>query len=422
VTSNGRSQPTAPSPTSRLLRVVLVGGAAVALAPLLVMAWHAFPSADDYCLAVEARKGFWAMQLFFYQEWTGRYAAMLFQAILGRWDLATVYRWFCLATVLATILACRSLLGSVSEGARVRLTGAAIVASAVFSAHLPSSAEAFFWMSSALSYQWGLIVFLAWLSSLVRIATGPNAGAAGPRVVATAPRVVATALTVLMPGFAEVLSPLALLTLAGFVIHCRWRKREAQGFLITLLVLAAALTAASLLAPGNSVRSATYPANPTRHSLEFAVVETLWQTIRFIGSYGLHPALWMAATATVVWRLPVRASIDRALGGGRGPVLALAGTMAGVYLTLFPLYWEYGDVNYTGEGRTYNVTYFVLCIGSALVVRSLLRTIGERHPLLWTRVPVHLRDRAMSRCSWCRCSCRQAPFARSARHSRHLSI
>ena len=36
-----------------------------------------------------------------------------------------------------------------------------------------------------------------------------------------------------------------------------------------------------------------------------------------------------------------------------------------VYITLFPLYWEYGEVNYTGEGRTYNTTYFAF---SATVV------------------------------------------------------
>jgi hypothetical protein len=377
---------------SRAIRIVFVASAAVALAPFAVMAWHAFPSADDYCLAVEVRKGFWPMQRFFYEEWTGRYAAILFQAILSRWDLASLYPWFCLGTLVATLVSFRSLLATMWEGGRTgaQVTGAALIAMAVYVIQMPSSTEGFFWMTSALSYRWALIIYPVWLSSLV--ASVRASGAAG----GVGTRVVATVLTALMPGFAEVFAPLVLLTLASFLVYCVRHRREAQGFVLALLVLAGLLTAVSLLAPGNSVRSESYPANPTRHSLEFAVLETVRQTFRFLASYGIHPALWVAALASVVWKLPVRASIDRALDGGRGLVLILAGTLAGVYLTLFPLYWEYGEVNYTGEGRTYNVTYFVLCVGSALFVRSLLRFLAERRPQLWTLAPVRLRDRAIA--------------------------
>ena len=54
----------------------------------------------------------------------------------------------------------------------------------------------------------------------------------------------------------------------------------------------------------------------------------------------------------------------------------MLGLISILYLTLFPLYWEYGEMNYTGEGRTYNVTFIVLCaivlVASGVVVRALV--------------------------------------------------
>jgi hypothetical protein len=47
------------------------------------------------------------------------------------------------------------------------------------------------------------------------------------------------------------------------------------------------------------------------------------------------------------------------------------------YSTLFPVYWEYGEVNYTGEGRTYNVTYLVLVM-IVVCMAGLISSVFER--------------------------------------------
>ena len=49
--------------------------------------------------------------------------------------------------------------------------------------------------------------------------------------------------------------------------------------------------------------------------------------------------------------------------------------MSVLYLTLFPLYWEYGEMNYSGEGRTYNVTFMVLCAIVLTVAGSLVSAL-----------------------------------------------
>jgi len=51
--------------------------------------------------------------------------------------------------------------------------------------------------------------------------------------------------------------------------------------------------------------------------------------------------------------------------------------VAVLYLTLFPIYWEYGEMNYSGEGRTHNVSFIVLC-AIVLTVCGALVGVGAR--------------------------------------------
>ena len=51
----------------------------------------------------------------------------------------------------------------------------------------------------------------------------------------------------------------------------------------------------------------------------------------------------------------------------------------------FPSIGSTGAVNYTGEGRTYNVTYFLFCAAVVLVAGPVLDRVAERWP--WLRGP-----------------------------------
>jgi Family of unknown function (DUF6056) len=370
---------------SLLPRLLLLTGALVSLLPLLALALYAFPSADDYCLAVEVRKGFWRMQWHSYLSWTGRYTATFLQAAPSQWDLASVYPWFCLATLLATIATIRASIATICRRAASsrQFTVTAAVGAAVFVGRLPSPTESFYWMASATTYSWGVIAYVVWLTLLIRITR--DAGRPQPQV---ALRALAVSLTILLPGFNETLAPIFLMTMVGFVVVSRLQRLEADRFMMTLFCVAGLLTAASLLAPGNAARSSTYPDIATRHNIEFALAETARQTARFLGNFGSYPALWVAALAAWWWgpRNLTRTIVPR------GRLLAGAAVLvpvAVVYITLFPLYWEYGEVNYTGEGRTYNITYFVLCATVVLATGSLLDVASER----WPAVIARLRSR-----------------------------
>ena len=139
------------------------------------------------------------------------------------------------------------------------------------------------------------------------------------------------------------------------------------------------VTAVCFVAPGNGNRSGGYPALASRHNLGYALIETARQTVRFVVNYGSYPALWLGALAAWWWAFPLRGA---EFNWVRRPVYVasvLLCLVSVLCLTLFPLYWEYGEMNYSGEGRTYNVTFMVLCAIVLTVAGSLVSALVGLH-------------------------------------------
>lgn len=365
-----------PPLISRLALWALAAAAAAAIMLRLALAFYAFPSADDYCLSVDTRDaGFWDMQVRSYLGWTGRYSAILLESIVVQFDLIAVYRWFALSTLIATVLSIGALVRAVCGPGVTRLHVAllTVTAAAVFAGGLPSTVEAFYWLPGQASYQWGVIVYFWWVALLIQLARGGRVSPPGASRLA-----VLIVLTLLAPGFNEIMAPMLVATIVAFLAANRWRPFVSERLLLTLLAVVVVLTAVSFLAPGNANRSSVYPDIPSRHNLGFALVETARQTMRFILRFGAYPALWLGAVLAWWWgsRLarPAIEPFDRA----SMRLVVLAGLVGIIYLTLFPVYWEYGEVNYTGEGRTYNVTYVVLCALIVFVVWWLLSAVADR--------------------------------------------
>src|SRR5687768_6751243 len=279
---------------ARVAGGLLIAGALASLLPQLVLAFYAFPSADDYCVAVPPRDGFWRAQAFWYSSFTGRYTEMFVESLITRWELSRIYPWFILTTFAGTGLAIRAVVSSAMSGddacRRARVNVVTLVALALFAGGLPSTVEAFYWLSSAVAYQWGLAVFAFWAALLIALVTRRFAPAAR-----FWRRVLAVLLTMLVPGFNEVMAPLVFAALLGTIIYNKQRKLESDRFLLMLAAVAVVLTLVSFLAPGNFARSQVYGDSATRYNLAYAVVETGRQTIRFVARFSAYPALWLGA-------------------------------------------------------------------------------------------------------------------------------
>ena len=262
----------------------------------------------------------------------------------------------------------------------VRITAIATIVAAVVVGGLPSGVEAFYWMPGAASYQWGVITYLVWLSLLIRVARRDKAGRGE-----TWRRTALVTLTVLVPGFNEVMAPITLATIVAFVAVNRSQPFASDRFMLTLLGIVIICTVIAFVAPGNMMRSSVYPELPSRHNLD-----TRWSRRRS------RPGDSSFASGPI----PLCGSVHSRRGGGQleyrpaelalqrcvASVASIAATLVGLisitYLTLFPVYWEYGEVNYSGEGRTYNVTYLVLIaivmLVAGLAIRPVVGRLGER--------------------------------------------
>jgi hypothetical protein len=365
----------------QLAFAALLIGAAVALLPRVALTFYTFPSTDDYCIVAETRDdGFWYMQVHSYLTWTGRYSAVFLESIISQFDLIAGYPWFALLTLVLTLASIRALVASVVGNgvSSLRVTVIALAAGAVFIGGLPSTVEAFYWMPGAASYQWGIITYLAWLSLLIRRARRSDA-----QQHPAWQTVSIVFLTVILPGFNEVSAPIVFATIGAFILGRRLTGRANDRFLLMLFGIIVLLTVFCFVAPGNGNRSGGYPALASRHNLAYALIETARQTVRFILNYGAYPALWLGAVAASWWSTRVfpgaSAWMRRPTHGG----IVLLGLVSILYLTLFPVYWEYGEMNYTGEGRTYNVTFIVLCAMVLVVSGVIVRTrVNETLPLV----------------------------------------
>jgi hypothetical protein len=133
------------------------------------------------------------------------------------------------------------------------------------------------------------------------------------------------------------------------------------------------------MAPGNGNRSGGYPALASRHDLPYALIETARQTVRFILNYGSYPPLWLGGFAASMWTARLFPGVCGWMRRPANASAALLFLVAVLFLTLFPVYWEYGEMNYSGEGRTYNVSYLALCVMVLVVTGSIARALpGSR--------------------------------------------
>ena len=324
----------------------------------LALAQYTYPSADDFFYAtVPEAKGFLSFQQYFYVNWCGRYMATLILSAIGQLSLVHAYPFFSLLVFAGTLFGFASLAAALLRRSLYGLIpwGIAVVACVVYLGQIPSLVEAFYWLAGAYTYQMAVAILLIWLALAIRHFQGTTSKLA---------RSLFFLLPIILLGLNEITAIVFLFLLGGFLLLSY--KSYPQTFRLgcTLALISAVCLAILLLAPGNARRSASYPFLPSRHLISFAVPETARQTARFLKQYVLYVPIWLSGIA--IW-------LSRG-GGTRSPhprwtshPAAWMGTgIFLVFVTLFPLAWEYGDNNLTGEGRTYNITY--LCFMATLLI------------------------------------------------------
>lgn len=314
------------------LRWPVVG---LALAVFLSLGWFARPQTDDYCVASEAAiHGLWGAQVFWYQNWMGRYTAAGALALLTEWlGLPAAARAgpFLLLLLLGSAGAwlARNLLPLRGRP----LFGLLGMALAVYLAMLPNPEQVIYWFTGAYTYGLGLALGLALAGTLVWCPAGPR----GRALRSGAAALLAAAAT----GCNETLMVALMLGAPLWWLWRRRRGRAGDGWLVGVVWAAAA---AVILAPGNAVREAAFPeGGQFWGALAGTLTSTAGYGLKWTASLPLWGASLLALAVFGPWR---------GLGGRWGPWLGIALVAAG----FFPAHWAMG---HRPPGRALAVIHLV---------------------------------------------------------------
>jgi Family of unknown function (DUF6056) len=266
------------------VRVHRILPAAVALAIigvsalLLALALFAYPSADDFCLAVKLKDlGFAGAQAWWYHNWMGRYVSTAaISAFIAGGDLVEIYRFAAIAVLLLTFASFALLVWSLGRDRyplRVVLLAAGVV-TVLFAALTPDPAQTFYWMTGSFTYQLGNVFVVLLAALLVWRETRPTA-----KNHFVAPAFIASAIAaVAAVGSNEVSLLVTVLVLSAGTFVAFSTRRDSRYYWAALAAIALAAALISVLAPGNGLRAASMQ-----------------------GDGQIRPDPWLAALAYLPW-------------------------------------------------------------------------------------------------------------------------
>jgi Family of unknown function (DUF6056) len=331
----GDSKPRGSTPVRWDLRVTLVVEWAVAAVLSFVLATYMLLGiftrhvADDYAAALAVReRGFWAEQIAYYQQWSGRFtseAAVTATASLNEAFTRALPAILIACWIAVLILALKQILPREHRIARLLLALGILYATA----HLtPSPFLSIYWMTGSLNYVLPLILATALLALIVR----REARGRG-RVVAVA--VSAGIVAFVAGGTSEtyvvgqtVALGLAVATAATPISTAFRRKLR-----VLLAGLAGSLAALGVVAaaPGNAIRSAEILPSAGHPSLLELARLTIHYTRVFFDA--LVPTHWPALVAVAVLAALLGAQ-STARPSIRSAVIAAGAVTIGALITI----------------------------------------------------------------------------------------
>lgn len=318
--------------------------AIAATLPFLVLAAYCHPYFDDYGTALSLKgHDFWPYFTTTYQNWTGRYAFLLANAVypLRFGDLGT-YQFSAGGLVAGLVGACYALSIGLTAGSPLRWSARLALGSGIVVAVLvllPSSAEGFYWVLAGYNY-------------LLAILVGFGGVAAGCLYAAQRPGnrwlpiSAAFASAALFPGFSEFTACLTLALAAGFLVAFPHANRTYRA-LVVVAVIGAVFMLAS---PGNFGRLHKQPHEwLIAQSVVLAGKATAYTLLNWLA----FPVFWLLAALG----LP----LFEQLAAGTGPTARL---------TRNPLLWPLLLV--TGVAGCYLFSYLAIHQPIPLRARNIL--------------------------------------------------
>lgn len=358
--------------------------------PFAALVPFAHPAGDDYCFAKGlGQRGFLANQVWFYENWGGRYSAtaiLSLSQLLGR--IEQTYPLF-VALVLvgtyASLIAFFRIFKARDAGMATGAAGAGLSFAILvyLLGKVDSPSQNFYWLPGALTYQIG---FCSLLLSLKLSADLLEARA--PAVLSWRTAALAV-LAIVLGGQSEVFILVGLGMLGGLLLVALIDRNPCYRTLALIVAVFALACAASLLAPGNHVRAAMDAVRDKPGLVTAVAIAAQW-SIKKVLLWMSDVGIWVLALAAALFlRVP---AMDGSRTGAwfrrRHPAvkvaLLLGGLWIGVFLTAFPVVYALGGLPYSRVINTAFMIFVVGIIASSVVLAAEIEGPDRRalRPLL----------------------------------------
>ena len=326
----------------------------VAVTPHLLLTVFTHPAYDDYTWAVLfLNRGFVRTQAQLYLTYIGRYFSTALVTLSPvSFGSVPAYKAVTFVIVLLTGVSIFAFVSSALKQSVSLLDKliATLFLWALFSNQTPDITEAYFWVTSDLVYQVGGILTLCFFALMLMRASRSRLSTAGETLAGVF-------LIAAIVGCNEV-SMLVLDLLIAVIAVTAWiRKSDRRSQWTVFCIVAATCSLVVILAPGNAMRSLSYP-NGRRFF--FSIGMSVLQEARFLstwltnGAFMLATILFIPAASALSERIEILKRIRI------HPVLSTAVLLLMVYLGFFPAYWGMGTM---GQHRTVNTVYFLFLVG-----------------------------------------------------------
>jgi hypothetical protein len=329
--------------------------------PYLYLSQYVQPQYDDFSIWIISDQMYYVnAQVYWYLNWTGRYAAFAFISALH----PIIYRRPDLISVISIIYQVLFLIGLIWSLLRILPNSIKIKEKFILSGliwicylwQLPSSTEAFYWIPATFSYQLGLLLCVI-TATLLWTYKRPAINSTNFYLL--------IGLAILIPGTSEI----TLLLFNGILFYSAVfdiiDKRKFHKSLIIILSISILFSAFSLLSPGNNTRGNVLLSLADKSARPLDIVFSLKASFHLIKSQIL--GLWFRSPLlgiSIIYILVLVKNVDTNKYGKIKNSLFVfyAIAWAATLFTLaFPFIYKTG-IEFL-PGRVLNVIQFVIIAG-----------------------------------------------------------
>ncbi len=237
----------------------------VAIVPLLLLAFFSQPAADDYGQAYRVHAmGFWGAQHFWYTHMNGRFIYMAaFSIYITVLDLDNywIFTWFIYGALLLSVYLLVHSLGS-PWFSRKTIIWSSLAFILIYVSRLPILSEGFYWLSGAMAYQLGNILFILLIAILCLMF----------RTSSQCRCFIYTAIASLLAACIVAINEIFILPLFACLVLCILflfcTKNQRSLFVLCIFLVSCISAYFVITAPGTLARSLNFP---NRHQIWFSL-------------------------------------------------------------------------------------------------------------------------------------------------------